>query len=54
MTVETFNRAKEIRDDIRFLKAQKTSIGMSASTLKAWEDWVNRMISDLEEEFRQL
>lgn len=54
MTKEDFNRAKEIREDIKILKRQTISAGLLAPTFDSWKDWVENTVEKLEEEFEKL
>lgn len=54
MTKEQYKRAGEIKFDIKALKDQPLSCGVSDSTRECWKKWVDDTIAKLEKEFEEL
>ena len=50
MTKEQYKRAGEIKFDIKALKDQPLSCGVSDSTRECWKKWVDDTIAKLEKE----
>lgn len=54
MTDEQFEKASQIRDDIKAIKEQTLRIDASTELKEAWRDWVITNLKRLEKEFEEL
>ena len=54
MTNEQFEKASQIREDIKAIKEQTLRIGASTELIEAWKDWANANLKRLRKEFEEL
>lgn len=54
MTNEQFEKASQIREDIKAIKEQTLRIGASTELTESWKDWANANLKRLEKEFEEL
>ena len=54
MTDEQFEKASQIREDIKAIKEQTLRVGASSELIESWKDWVNANLKRLENEFEEL
>ena len=54
MTDEQFEKASQIKEDIKAIKEQTLRVDASTELKKAWKDWVNTNLKRLEKEFENL
>ena len=57
MTDEQFEKASQIREDIKAIKAikeQTLRVGASTELKESWKDWANTNLKRLEKEFEEL
>ena len=54
MTDEQFEKASQIREDIKAIKEQTLRVGTSTELMKSWKDWANANLKRLEKEFEEL
>ena len=54
MTNEQFEKALQIKEDIKAIKEQTLRVGASAELKESWKDWANTNLKRLEKEFEDL
>ena len=54
MTDEQFEKASQIREDIKAIKEQTLRVGASTELKESWKDWANTNLNRLKEEFEEL
>lgn len=54
MTNEQFEKASQIREDIKAIKEQTLRIGASSELMESWKDWANSNLKRLRNEFEEL
>ena len=54
MTNEQFEKASQIREDIKAIKEQTLRAGASSELIESWQDWANTNLNRLKEEFEEL
>ncbi len=54
MTDEQFEKASQIRKDIKAIKEQTLRVGASSELIESWKDWANANLKRLEKEFEEL
>ena len=54
MTNEQFEKASQIKEDIKAIKEQTLRIGASTELKELWKDWANTNLKRLEKEFEEL
>ena len=54
MTDEQFEKASQIREDIKAIKEQTLRVGESTELKESWKDWAITNLKRLEKEFENL
>ena len=54
MNDEQFEKASQIKEDIKAIKEQTLRVGASSELMKSWKDWANANLKRLEKEFKEL
>lgn len=54
MTDEQFEKASQIREDIKAIKEQTLMVCASTELKESWKDWANRNLKRLRKEFEEL
>ena len=54
MTDEQFEKASQIREDIKAIKEQTLRVGASTELQESWKDWAITNLKRLEKEFEDL
>lgn len=54
MTEEQFEKASQIREDIKAIEEQTLRVGASNELYKSWKDWANNNLKRLKKELEDL
>ena len=54
MTDEQFEKASQIREDIKAIKEQTLRLGASSELIESWKDLANSKLKRLRKEFEEL